>query len=63
MTSKEQVKDILAAIKSVQKRAKLSINQGSFTETACLMADLHALELCLVLEVGHLVDELDREAA
>jgi len=55
MTSKEQVKHIIAAIKSVQIRAKESLHAGNFTDTANLMADLHALELCLVLEVEHLI--------
>lgn len=59
MSTKDYVKDILTAIHSVQKRAKDSINVGSFTETASLMADLHALELCLVIETDKLVEELE----
>lgn len=61
--SNNHVKDCLVAIKAVRAKAKESISTGRYIETATLMADLSALELCLEIETQKLVDEMDKEVA
>jgi hypothetical protein len=57
MTKKQNVKDILDAIKSVKFRAVSAFNLGELNEYTKLMGDLLALEVCLVGATESYIEE------
>lgn len=62
-TSTQHVKDILVAIHSVRTRTRDAMVAGNMPEVWELMADLLALEVCLVVETEKLMVEIESAAA
>ncbi len=57
MTNKERIKDVVDSIKSVKNRIKVAKEEGNLIDYRERMADLLALENCLLTECELLLKE------
>lgn len=63
MSTNQYVKDVYAAIMNVRRRIKVAETNADKALYERLVGDLIALDVCLVIETGKHLDELDKEAA